>query len=59
MKPKTKDEAFLLKKFAEEDIIPYEEERTARINKRVWKRKTSKLHRKHGKQLIKKALNDD
>jgi len=58
-KPKTKDEAHLRRKFKHEDEIPYEIEREARENKRIWKRQTSKLHRKHDKQEIKKALKDD
>ena len=55
-KPKTKDEAKLREKFAHEDEIPYEVERLARENKRIWKRKTSKLARKLGKQQIYEEL---
>lgn len=58
-KPKTRDEAYLRKKFKHEEEIPYAIERDVRVNKRIWKRKTSKLHRKHDKQEIKKVLKDD
>lgn len=57
-KPETKDEAYLRRKFAHEDEIPYEIEREARENKRIWKRKTSKLHRKLGKQQIREEMNE-
>ena len=58
-KPKTKDEAHLRRKFKHEDEIDYEIDREARENKRIWKRQTSKLHRKHGKQEIRRELDGD
>jgi hypothetical protein len=58
-KPKTRDEAHLRRKFEHEDEIPYEIEREARENKRIWKRQTSKLHRKLGKQHIERELKGD
>ena len=59
MKPKSNDEAHLRRKFKHEEEIPYEIEREVRENKRIWKRQTSKLHRKHGKQLIKRTLKEE
>ena len=58
-KPKTKDEAHLREKFKREDEIPYEQERSVRENKRIWKRKTSKLQRRINKQDIKRALDNE
>jgi ribosomal protein S6 len=58
-KPKTRDEAHLQRKFENETTDIQELKREARIDRRVWKRQTSKLHRKLGKQDIKRALNGD
>lgn len=58
-KPKTKDEAYLREKFAHEDEINYEIEAEVRKNKRIWKRQTSKLHRKMGKEQIRQQLEGD
>ncbi|TFG95159.1 hypothetical protein E4H12_13860 [Candidatus Thorarchaeota archaeon] len=59
MKPKTKDEAHLRRKFAHEDEIPYEIEREARENKRIWKRQTSKLDRRIGKRDVRELLDEE
>ena len=59
MKPRSKKDAHLRRKFALEDEIPYEIERNARENKRIWKKKTSKLERHEGKQVIRKGLSNE
>ena len=58
-KPKTRDEAFLKKRFKHEDDVPYEIQREARQNKRIWKKKTTKLQRRLGKQDLDKRINDE
>lgn len=58
MKPKTKEEAHLHRKFQLEDEIPYEIEREARRAKKIWKRQTHKVQRSQGKQQIMKGLED-
>lgn len=59
MKPKTKDEAHLRRKFKREDEIPYEIEREVRENKRIWKRQTSKLDRRIGKRDVREHLDEE
>lgn len=58
-KPRDKDEAHLRRKYKLEDEIPYEIEREARENKRIWKRQTQKVNRRKAKQDIKKGLERD
>lgn len=59
MKPKTKDEMHLKRKFREEEEIPYEIERDVRVNKRIWKRKLQKLHRQQGRRMIEQGFDDE
>lgn len=56
MKPRNRKDAHLRRKFAAEEEIPYEIERNIRENKRIWKRKSSKLLRQEGKEAIRKGL---
>lgn len=58
MKPKSKKQAYLIRKFQLEDEIPYETEREARQAKKIWKRQSHKVERGEGKQQIMKGLED-
>jgi ribosomal protein S6 len=58
-KPKTKEEAHLRRKFKAEEELPHELERDVRVDKRIWKRATSKLQRRFAKQDIEKGLEDN
>ena len=58
MKPRDRRESHLYERFAEEDEIPYEEEREARKNKRIWKRQTNKHRRQADKHDIKKGYEE-
>jgi len=56
MKPQSKDEAELQRKFKEEDESNYETGREYREARRVWKRKAHKLQRAEGKKQLQKQI---